>query len=337
MKQIISNLIFGITLFTQDINAEIVRRAAFDFGSGSIKMQVADIETEEQTIIKSHLSQVILISFNEDLLENRKGEFSEKLLTQALEAVKTLRDAADQYDVKEFGGFATEAFRQAQNSSELFKTMEDLYGIPVRLVSQQEEGELGFNTAVILGQEDPHHVVVWDTGAGSAQFTTLVGDAIQVLKIPAGAITAAKLIISDIQGKEATMASSPNPMTAQEAADGIVLIQKKLPELSPEWMHYLKEKAIITIGAQPRSVVVHGKIHTIEQVKLGLEKRLYKSDEELSNDPEIEGFNTGSFLLAYSTMQKYGIERVKHIRAGTGNTAAFLVNQKYWELIRTEK
>jgi len=331
MKKIILTLIFGITLFTQDLSAEIIRRAAFDFGSGSIKMEIADVDTEKQTIVQSHLSEAILVPFNEDLLENQTGYFSEKLLSKALEAGNRLKQLADQYDVKVLGGFATEAFRQARNSQDLFKTMEDLYGISVRLVSQQEEGELGFNTAVILGQEDPYQVVVWDTGAGSAQLTTFIDDSIHVLKIPVGAITAAKLVISEIQGKTSTIESSPNPMTEQEAASGMVLIQERLPELSPDWTMNLKEKAIIAIGAQPKYVAKHGQIHTIEQVKEGLEKRLYKLDQQLSSFPELECFRTGCFLLALSTMEKYNMKRVKYISASTGNTPAFLVNEKYWE------
>lgn len=329
MKRAFLNFFVFLCFCVFGVNGEVVRRGAFDFGSGSIKMQISDVDLEQGRIVQTIETGVIGVPFSEDLFQNG-GIFSDQLLQSALDSLNTLKQQAEAHGVKEFGGFATEAFRQAENSSRFFEEISTRFGIPVRIVSQHEEGELGFNTAVIIAQEEPNQVVVWDTGAGSVQFATLTESGIEVVKIPAGAITSSTFILSEIQGRNSEQSS--NPMTKQELVRGLELIKQKFPEVSSEWMSDLQKKTIIAIGAQPHAVRFHAQFHTLDQVRRAMEERLGKTDQELSvENPQDESFRTGCLLISLAVMEKYGIEKIKYYRTGSGNATAFLVDPKYWE------
>lgn len=52
-----------------------------------------------------------------------------------------------EYQPEEWAAIATAAFRQAENSFELFDKLQEELGINVVIIPQQREGRLGFLTA----------------------------------------------------------------------------------------------------------------------------------------------------------------------------------------------
>ncbi len=60
-------------LLSSPLGGEIVRRAAFDFGSGSIRLQVADVDTETNQVLKSIYSDVLKTFLSSDLARQAEG------------------------------------------------------------------------------------------------------------------------------------------------------------------------------------------------------------------------------------------------------------------------
>merc|ERR1719273_2375254 len=75
-------------------------------------------------------------------------------------------------------GGGTAVFRNANNGSKILRRIQEEFGINVRCISQQEEGEIGFLTAVGSFKDDNgrsvdrNKIICWDTGGASYQITT---------------------------------------------------------------------------------------------------------------------------------------------------------------------
>jgi hypothetical protein len=117
----------------------IVRRAAFDIGSGATKVEVADVDfhvsihPRAQDAIYSEKANILL---TEDLESNTDGSFSPRILSELEQALKLFKAKAEEVGAEQFAGVATAAFRKAANGPEFLRRMETELGIRLRIVTQ---------------------------------------------------------------------------------------------------------------------------------------------------------------------------------------------------------
>lgn len=328
-----ASVCLSLTTFVSAEESVVVRRAAFDFGSGSIKMQVADVDLQSKKVIHTYLKTTILVPFQDDLLsKSGRKEFSVELIQKALTAAKDLKQQAQAFGASEFSAFATEAFRIAENSSELFDLLKSDLQIPVHLVSQQEEGLLGIQTASILSNSDPEKIVVWDIGAGSFQITLQEDSEVVVMKAPWGVLPVQKLI-SSVQGKDPFQSAAINPLGKIEFEKTVSFLLEKLPSLSDSVIQKLSKEdtVLVGIGAHPNFVRVDGEVYSVESLEKAILENLGKSEMELNNQTTSGSFIMSDCILVYAAMKLYGFDGIKYIRTGSGNALAVLVNPIYWE------
>ncbi|MCE5318888.1 MAG: hypothetical protein LLG04_16190, partial [Parachlamydia sp.] len=126
-------------LIEQSLEERAVR-AAIDFGSGSVKIQVALMD---QPLLK----KTIPLSLSEDVASHG-GSISEEMKSKAQTILQTFKEealaaaASRGYSQVEFSGIATAVFRKAENGKVLLQQLENTLGIPFRIISQDEEGKL---------------------------------------------------------------------------------------------------------------------------------------------------------------------------------------------------
>jgi exopolyphosphatase / guanosine-5'-triphosphate,3'-diphosphate pyrophosphatase len=65
--------------FITGINADIVRRAAVDVGSGETKLTIADVDTETNRIVKVHHQDCKVVALRKDLATSLDGTLSKEL------------------------------------------------------------------------------------------------------------------------------------------------------------------------------------------------------------------------------------------------------------------
>lgn len=323
---LISVFFLCITFIGYTYESLIVRRAAFDFGSGSIKMQVSDVDISTNKIVQTHLKTNIGVPFQEDLLSHPESkEFSAELMEKAAFAMAQLKQQAIELGVVQCSGFSTEAFRIAANSQELFNKINAEFGVAVKLISQQEEGRLGFYTAAIMSEMDPAKIVVWDIGAGSFQITAEVGKTIEVLKAPWGVVSTqnfiSKLISRDII----------NPLSFDEFHESIVKLIVALPDLPESISKKLQDDVtVIGIGAHSKLIRKDGEFYTVDALKKSILANLDESEEEIALGDTSGGFIMSSSIVNYTVMKRYGIKAVKYIKTSSGSSSAVLVDPTYW-------
>lgn len=331
LKFIICILCFTFSL---DVNAEIVRRAAFDFGSGKIKLQVADVDTENHSIVQTMHAEASVVQLSEDAANNR-GFFSEKIQRQALIAAHNLKQKAIDLGAIEFIGLATEAYRKAPNGQELVDKYFSELNIPVKIISQLEEGKMGFLALIAEANLDPSSVISWDIGGGSFQVTYFDDEKnIQVYMAPFGRITTKNAIIKFVKNEDPSNLASPNPMSISEWESSLRYLDAVLPQAPESLVAKLRraDVQLIGISAHPEKLRILKTYHLNDIVKL-LEERLNKNDSELANIHNSPPIAVSELALVHSIMHKLNVSSVNYIRTSSGSTSAILITEKYWKKV----
>lgn len=156
-----------------DQSQQIIKRAAFDIGSGSTKMQISDVHISKKSIVNTYFGEERPVGFGFDLMGSKDGNLSEEIQKVGIQTVLDLKNIAVEQGVTSFAAIATEVFRKAKNGSQYLDKIRAL-GIHVILVAQDLEAELGFSSALAMAGISPeagHNYCVWDSGGASFQIT----------------------------------------------------------------------------------------------------------------------------------------------------------------------
>lgn len=143
-------------------------RAGIDIGTNTILLLVAEVEGQNLKVIEDHVRVVRLgqgvdknRAFHPDALDRARACFADYAAVLA------------KYPGIEVQAAATSGSRDAANSAEFFAEVKEKFGIPVRVISGEEEALLSFRGALPAGA-DLSRIAVLDIGGGSSE---IVGQA----------------------------------------------------------------------------------------------------------------------------------------------------------------
>lgn len=319
------------------LQGAIERRAALDIGSGSIKLLVADVDTETQEIAQYIYGDNMKVPFSNDLAIHPEG-FSDEVQTQAKKTLATLKHRAESYGAKQVAAVATEAFRTSRNGKQLANDIHKELGIPIFIIPQSEEAEVGFESAVAHSKGNSEHAVVWDIGSGSFQISWKEDNSIQAYAGKLGKVPTKKIVLT-IQGKEFTETVSPNPISKKEMNLAKAELLKKFPAIPDNLKKKLQNPLTQVYGI--------GAAHHAN-IGISLKKPFYTKtlvENVLISRLDLDDTHFGEFIVAqvsdlifvWSLMSHLGIEEVVDIHsydvddiAAGGNTVGILLRQKYW-------
>lgn len=233
-----------------------VRRASFDIGSSSTKMQCSDCEITRNgvtTVVNVLYSAECRVPFAEDWTRSQDGSISEEMQQHGLSVVRTLRAKAVEMGVQEYAAIATDVFRKASNGPSYLDRVREL-NIPVTLVSQAWEAELAYTAIQSEGEQTP----VWDSGGASFQITTMIPDNhlssssspppnpvyLTYLASLGTAITT-DMLAREIQRKEYLDGTTVNPVSEDELSRLLGMITSRLPPV-PDW---LRDRSLVSAAA----------------------------------------------------------------------------------------
>ena len=161
MKNIIYSIIISSILFTQvfafivdetnlNINIEeqkksktsqichqIVRRTAFDIGSGQIKMQVSDVDLRINKIVNVLLTDTAKVALREDLSKSSDSKLSTEIQNKTVDAISQLMQKAAHFKPEEYHAVATETLRIAKNANTLIERIKKETGLSVSIIPQR--------------------------------------------------------------------------------------------------------------------------------------------------------------------------------------------------------
>lgn len=150
----------------------LVRRAVIDVGTNSVKLLVAELGDGSVRPVVEQSKQTRLGSgfYPEHVLQ-------EGPMNQTAEAVATFALLARQQGAARVQVVATSAARDARNQRELLSAIETASGLPVRILTGEEEANYGFQGVTSDPRLTQESLLLLDVGGGSSEFIVGKGQA----------------------------------------------------------------------------------------------------------------------------------------------------------------
>lgn len=160
------------------VKGTMYRRAAFDIGSGSTKIQCSDCEVVSDLECTHSVRYRIVhtlygiekpVQFGADLMRSAHGALSEDITDSGFKVFCELKQEADRLGATQFSAIATEVFRRAANGQAYLDRIRSL-GVSVSILSQELEAELGYQSVQCELRENETAEAadcVWDSGGNT--------------------------------------------------------------------------------------------------------------------------------------------------------------------------
>ncbi|MFN8369602.1 MAG: hypothetical protein U0T83_03145 [Bacteriovoracaceae bacterium] len=312
------NLVFGTTTCLEN-------RAAFDIGSGSVKILVASVNFCEHKIEKVFLNESKKIGFQSDLEKSIDNKFSSTIQTEAIKLFKELMSQAESYHPVKYSAVATAAFRKAANTNDFVKLVDKELSLKIKVIEQQEEAKLGHAALIsqlTLNNSVPKKpIVVWDIGSGSMQITSknekneFEFNYLGTL----ASVTFKNRVITDILKKDIHKVNSPNPIGKDNVKSAFRLIKKETSTaFQPSFLSFLKNAEIYGIGGVHASSILNQiskasnnsplKKYTLDDLLKAIEIKALKNDQELGG--EYAATDVTNLILVAGFMQTMSINTI---------------------------
>jgi exopolyphosphatase / guanosine-5'-triphosphate,3'-diphosphate pyrophosphatase len=147
--------------------------AALDIGSNTIRLLVARVSGDGLIPIED-ASEFVRLGKGVDA----SGELQEDRIVAAIAAIERLSTRAKELGADGVTAIATSAVRDASNRDEFVRRVRDGTGIPVRILSGDEEARLTYLGAT-LGSPMKDGAVICDLGGGSAELIFATSSGLQ--------------------------------------------------------------------------------------------------------------------------------------------------------------
>lgn len=218
---------------------------AIDCGSGATKMLVVALPGMQ--VLHEHEDEVMVKA---DITVNA-GAISSPMEARLLRCLLDQVALASSLGATRTAVCFTAAFREATNGAAVVERFRAaLPGAELRIVSQEEEGRLGFDTAATLSGVPRSRLIAWDSGGASFQLSSQCA----CFEGPWGSVSCATALMLRVQHVRAIQAdSSPNPVTWDQCAELERLVRQSLARHGREPLARTEQRCVVAVGG-PTSV-----------------------------------------------------------------------------------
>ena len=150
-----------------------MRLGALDLGSNSFHLLVARVDGRGR--FQKVTGRKAMLRLEEAVAAS--GRIQPELFASALDAVGELIAVAREHDADDVILAGTSALREAENGAAFAAAVRARHGVPVEILSGEEEGRLVYHGARSRIDELPTRVAVLDLGGGSVEAAVGDGDA----------------------------------------------------------------------------------------------------------------------------------------------------------------
>lgn len=323
-----------LSLASSPLSADQVR-AAFDVGSGQTKITVAVVDESTGRPQKVLFAEETVVLVGHDFKKSKDGTLSDAILAELRNVLVHYRDIAEGLGAEELAGVATAVFRESKNGGGFIQQMRDELGIGLKLISQEEEGRLGFLTAVAASGRQSHEIIAWDSGGGSFQIATEGESGLSVYEGPWGASKVLAAIVDKVQDKDFTKVQTANPASLEDIKALHAIVQNTLRPPSIDLRMKLSNPSVevIAIGGpycpfRMATLAIGKATFTKQQVWQAIEKLAGRTDQELASFPESEML-LPRLTLVHAVMDHFGISQVRYTPT-VGSTLGILMTSHFW-------
>ncbi len=335
-------IFLGVTAFVciaWHFTPKTITRAAIDVGSGSIKLTVAKVDPLNGKIHRILYSKEHPVAFKRDIQVGGKSALSEKIQKVALDKLNDLQKELRVFHPTEWKGIATAASRQATNAPDMFKKINQDLGIDISIISQNEEGRLGFETATAVSKIPQEKLIAVDSGSGSFQVTSLIDGQLDVIEGQLGYIPSLEALM-EIRGQKLDLQTAPATVTLQEAELLVKKMREKMPTVPAPFLQKIKDPTTKVVGIGNENFIfamgatgVGKKTFTKQELWQAVTHYAGKPAQELKQFAKPDTAVLGMVLL-YTIMDSIGLDQLTSHYAN-GSCEGLLVDGKYWGQLAT--
>lgn len=298
------------------------KQGAMDFGSGTTKAFAALVDTCQKKILEVIYEERLPLALNEALEKSDKKEIPLNVIETALPQLQEIVGKMRSLQVQKIQGVATSVFRVAKNGEVIAKELSKKLGIPLQVISQEREAELGYWSALAQKKIPPEEsIIIWDIGGGSMQMYSRHKKQVHVFKGDMASVTYKNKILEVLQFKKPQEFSSPNPIGAQKIA-ALQLAKNHAYTHVPAFFkeEALKARWIGVGGVLSMSVQKQVKKGTAEftqeELAKTLDEKVFLKDAEINSDYRITDISNLALVLGY--MQALKIPKIETVQASLG-------------------
>jgi exopolyphosphatase/guanosine-5'-triphosphate,3'-diphosphate pyrophosphatase len=160
------------------------RIASIDIGTNTILLLIAQVD---QGRIRSLFEMETVVRLGERIHEN--GVLLKEAMSRGLQTLSQYLERCRAMGVQEIFAVGTSALREAENSEDFLKLVQEKLDLPVEVISGEEEAQLSFLAVARDLEETEKTLLVVDIGGGSTEFILGKGDQIrQWMSLPLGSV-----------------------------------------------------------------------------------------------------------------------------------------------------
>lgn len=164
----------------------MTRVAAFDCGTNSLRLLVADLDVERERAVDV-VRDMQIVRLGEGV--DRTGRISEAALRRALDAVEEYAGVAEKHGAERLRFCATSAARDAENVQDFLDGVRNRIGVDAEVIDGDEEARLSFAGATRgMRASLPAPYLVVDVGGGSTELVLGEHDVIAQQSIDIGSV-----------------------------------------------------------------------------------------------------------------------------------------------------
>lgn len=308
------------------------RRGAMDFGSGTTKAFAAVVDVCQKKIVEVLLDERMPLALNEALEKSPAQEIPSEIIDSAIPHFKRFLLKMKELNVSSVKAVATSVFRVAKNGAVTAKRISAALQIPVEVISQEKEAELGYWSA--LAQKNipaGEKVIVWDIGGGSMQMYARWKDKVHVYQGNLASVTFKNEILHVLQFKDPKKVSSPNPFARQREAAVQLAKNHAYLNVPSFFKEHAKEGRWLGVGgvlslSVQRQVKKTASEFNSEELAETLKARSALTDAQIESDYRVTDISNLALVLGY--MQALGIPQVETVQASLGQGLIYSGLQK---------
>ncbi|HWC75213.1 MAG TPA: Ppx/GppA phosphatase family protein [Gemmatimonadales bacterium] len=162
-----------------------VRLAAIDIGTNSIRLIVAEVESDGRYRVLDEEREMTRLGHG----LFARGRLASEPMERSLDALAKMKVIADGFLVAELRAVATSAVREASNGRAFCQEVRRRCGLRVEVIPGEEEAQLALRSARRHFDLTGRSAAIVDIGGGSMEVTLTAGTVVdEVLTLPLGAV-----------------------------------------------------------------------------------------------------------------------------------------------------
>ncbi|RYY37666.1 MAG: exopolyphosphatase [Sphingobacteriaceae bacterium] len=147
-----------------------MRYAAIDIGSNAVRMLIAEIVENHQSVSFKKVTLIrVPLRLGDDAFLHQ--HISEKKATDLIKSMQAFGHLIDVYRVSEYMACATSAMREAKNGPEVVKQIKEASGIDLEIIHGEKEAKIIYNSHAEQEIDKSKNYLYIDVGGGSTELS----------------------------------------------------------------------------------------------------------------------------------------------------------------------